>query len=195
MDDLEGSVAKALGVHDFYAVHLLNLCQGDFVAPSESDVSSGVITTNVTSCSRPSVKHVFDPLIAVQPRLGSDGLTLKDLNWPEEFNTKLDTLQALQQAVLAFYLLSIAFMLIALTVTVVSTSCMSLATSFPIFLIECAAVIVLGVAAVTVTVLAMKGAALINAFGSAIGISATAGLGFLGLTWLAWVAILIAASI
>lgn len=48
-NDLADQLAKKLGIKEFYSIHLVDLCQGDF-SPKPTDPEA---TFNVTNCTEP----------------------------------------------------------------------------------------------------------------------------------------------
>ena len=191
-----GDLAKALGLYDFYSAHLLNYCEGYFVhgpVPNAS-VPKNTISKNVTACSNTSVMNVFDPQSILQEQLGTSGIDLAELRWPSEISTGLDALQKAQHAMTLLYFVAIGSMFLALVSTVVNTCLYDCGFgSFLTSMADWVAVLTLGLGSALVTATMVEATNLINSYGRDIGVSATAGFQFLALTWVAFVAISIAA--
>ena len=191
-----GDLAKALGLHDFYSAHLLNFCEGYFVpgAIPNASVPQSSISKNVTACSNMTTKQIFDPQSILQQQLSNSGVSIADIQWPEQITAGLDTLRAAQRAMVVLYYVTIGFMFLALVSTVANIFCCSCGLGYFVMALgEWVAVCALGLAAALVTGVAVKSADLINTYGNGIGVSANIGLKFLALTWIAWVVILVAA--
>jgi hypothetical protein len=62
---------------------------------------------NVTRCSEPKGMYSFDPTAILQLEL-RNGVSLKDIKWPEELQDGLRALSAATRAMFVFYMIGIA---------------------------------------------------------------------------------------
>lgn len=188
LEDAAGDLAKALGLQDFYSAHLMNYCEGYFMPGSvpNASISQNSIIKNVTACSNVTITHLFDPQAILQQQLSSGSVSIADLHWPNQITTGLSGLENLQRAMVILYLVAASFMFIALVCTSTVLCCCPCGLgSVVITIAELVAAVTLCIGAAMVTLMAVKSADLINAYGSDIGISAAVGHKFLVFTWMA----------
>ncbi|KAF2626820.1 hypothetical protein BU25DRAFT_72594 [Macroventuria anomochaeta] len=190
INDAIGEVTQRLGIEDFYSAHMLNYCEGQYT-PAEAanaTVSQDEISKNVTECSRNRAMYKFDPTAILEEALNkTTGLdvTLDDLNWPEDVETGIKTLNALMGAMFVLYCIAIAFIFIALFAAVVAVLLSGRLSACVNFLISVLAFLAIGLASALVTAVIVKASHIINDKGNDIGLQANWGGKFLALTWAA----------
>jgi len=189
VSSLTTSLAHSLGIEDFYAVHVLDYCEGSYTPQStpNATLSFKNIHQNVSRCSGRGSGINFTPGQAIQQTLDrtGTGITLKDLNWDEDIDNKVHDLQILLKVMLAFYCLAIAFAFFTMIGSLVhlikptSGRGTSAVTSIMGFL----AFMAMGIASGLVTAIAVKGDHVIDKYGEKVGISANRSNKLLALTW------------
>ncbi|KAF2084009.1 hypothetical protein K490DRAFT_59963 [Saccharata proteae CBS 121410] len=211
LNSLISSIARDLGLSDFYSAHLLTYCSGTYTpqpVPNAS-VPLSSIRKSTTYCSAPSADFQFNPTAVLSDALANAtglDITLDDLDWPAGITAKLNELRAAWSAAIAFYILAIAFTFLALFAAIAvlftapashrgtTTTATTTRTtngrraSFlpPIHLaLHATAFLSLLLASAIVTTIAIDATTAINKFGNAIGVAAVRGSGLLGLTWAA----------
>ncbi|CAN9316360.1 unnamed protein product [Alternaria alternata] len=188
---------ERIGVEDWYSAHMLNYCQGQY-EPGEvanATLSQSDISKNVTECAKSRATYKFDPTQIIQDALNRTGvdITLQDLQWPDDIQTGIDTLNALMAAMFVLYVIAICLIFITLITSVLGifigngrlTPCVN-------FLLATLAFLAIGLASALVTAVMIKGTDIINDKGGEIGLNAKYGGKFLALTWAATALMLIA---
>ncbi|KAF2750677.1 integral membrane protein-like protein [Sporormia fimetaria CBS 119925] len=181
------ALASRLGVDDFYSVHILNYCFGTYtpsVLPNATLPLSD-IKRNITGCSNRTAMFEFSPGEIIEQRLNESGVdvTLDDLQWPEDIQTGIDALHAVQAAVFILYCISIALVFVALVAAVFGVVGNGRLSACVNVLITAVALLAFGVASALVTAVVVKGTDVINQHGEQIGLQASRGNKFLALTW------------
>ncbi|TID16839.1 putative sur7 protein [Venturia nashicola] len=183
------SLAKDLGLKDFYNVHMLDYCYGSFTpqAVPNATVKASKIHKNVTACSNRTAMYTFDPTAALEKSLNESGvsITLADLNWSADLEKGIKALRIAAKVAFVAYCIGIAFaFLTILAAAFWMFSGGRLSASVEIFT-AVMAFTTLGIATAITTVVAVQGNSVIDKYGEPIGVSADRGTGFLGLTWAA----------
>lgn len=183
-NDLIGQAADAvtdrLNISDFYAVHVMNYCEGMF----EDNGTDPDASKNTTECSARNALFHFDPTQIIEDHLPGD-ITLEDLNWPDEIETATDAIRTASIAMFVFWVIGIAFAgltVIGALVTIFTSGRLSVCGVFAMSLIS---FLSLGIAAAITTAIMVKATRAINKYGDDIGIAATMGSRFLGMSWAA----------
>lgn len=132
-NDIADKLSDELGIEQFYSVHVMDLCQGEF----EPNATSSHATMNITECSkamdfckysfflscctplqeflsntnrrRPPAAMDISALLDKQLSLGPFNVTLSDLGLSSDMLDKLNDLPSLFEALAAMYILSAAF--------------------------------------------------------------------------------------
>lgn len=189
VNELVGDTAQALGVDDFYSVHILDYCSGTYEPRPRPNatLSASDIKKNVSDCSDPTAAFHFKPREIIEQKLNESGLdiTLEDLNWPDDIERGMDTVHMLQTAVFVLYVISIVLIFLALVAALPAlfaegrlAACCSVIASSLAFL-------AVGIASGLVTAVIVKGVEVINEHGEQIGLEAKRGNRFLAITWAA----------
>lgn len=190
INDRIGEVTERLGIEDWYSAHLLNYCYGQYT-PAEvanATVDQDDISKNVTGCSKSRAMYKFDPTRILEDALnkttGAD-VTLQDLNWPEDIQTGIKTLNALMGAMFVLYCIAIALIFVALLAALFAVLTSGRLSACLNFMIASLAFLAIGLASALVTAVIVKSAKIINQYGDDIGLQAKWGSKFLALTWAA----------
>ncbi|QDS68457.1 hypothetical protein FKW77_010824 [Venturia effusa] len=189
LNNIASSLAKDLGLKDFYSAHLLDYCYGTYTpqAVPNATVKASAIHKNVTACSNQTAMYAFDPTAALQKSLNESGvsITLDDLNWPADIEKGVKALRIAMKVAFVLYCVGIVFAFLTILTAAFwmfsggrLSACIEIFTAVMAFL-------TFGIASAITTTLAVKGDSIIDKYGEEIGVSADRGNGFLGLTWAA----------
>lgn len=195
INDAIGEATAALGIEDFYSAHMLNYCEGQYT-PAEAanaTVKQSDIHKNVTECSKNRAMYKFDPTAIVQDALNRTGVdvTLDDINWPEDIDSGIKTLNALMAAMFVLYCIAIGLIFVALFAGAAAILLSGRLSACVNFLVAMLAFLAIGLASALVTAVIVKASHIINDKGNAIGLQANWGSKFLALTWAATALMLI----
>lgn len=208
VNDLIADVAKTLNIHDFYSAHLLNYCEGYFT-PGPLPNKTVDPDKNITQCSNRTALFHFDPTAAIEKEL-KPGISLADLRWPSTIKDAVHTVEVASKAMFVLYCVGAAATGLALIGAILGVfsdgraaplinnplaSVSGISAWFPSIAANETqlALIALGTASAIASVIMSKVVSEVNKHGDDIGISATKGKTFLGMTWAATVLIAIAA--
>lgn len=191
-NNIADRLADELGISQWYSVHLMTLCRGEF-EPNATDPSPD---HNVTSCTKssPDNRVNLTELIDSELQAGPLHISLAEINWPSQVDDAISTVNDVLLAIFILYCLAIGFsglaMITALAAGVLDPRrrAVKLVNTILVFL----AFIVLLAASIGVTVGGKIAEDKIDEFGDDIGISAERGMGFLAFTWAAFGTITVA---
>jgi hypothetical protein len=199
IDDSIGSLAKNLGLHDFYSVYVLNFCEGKYTPDQvHTNALSSSNFKNITGCSNGTFTFNFDlrKTLGLGPDNDRDhSAGVPKSSWPAEVDGGMRALETVPRIMSVVYCISLTFITIALTLAVLGilfsgrlSACINIVASF-------AAALAITVASILATVIGKNTAELINEERAGINIGAQKGTKFLHLTWAATVCMLIASCI
>jgi len=195
INSLIGDLAHDIGIADFYNLHTLDYCEGTYTptAVPNSTVSAHDIHENVTYCS-PHTKR-YTPGQALQADLtkAGTGITLSELDWPDEIDTEFNKLYDALDAVIACYALAILFSFITILFALYwflrdAGRCAIILT----VLWATLSFLFVGIASGAMTGIMVEGVRIINKYVETIGVEALRGHRFLAITWAATVCAFIA---
>lgn len=200
LDNDINDIARALGLHDWYAIHVLDYCEG-YYEPGplpNATVPRSSIYENTTYCSNSSARFHFNPQNTLQAQLNNSGhsdISLEQLGWPNEINTGLHDLSLAFNVVFVLYCIGIGMIFIALALSVGGLFSKGRLAAFSNVVADWLAFLAIGIASAVVTGIAVKAAHLINHYGNDIGVSAQQGNKFLALTWATTAVVLVASLV
>ncbi|KAK0872226.1 hypothetical protein LTS02_001415 [Friedmanniomyces endolithicus] len=194
------SVARTLGIHDFYNVHILDFCEGYYTPGPvpNTTLPRSQIHRNVTSCSNRTAMYSFDPRTTLQQELNASGhgnVALSDLNWPSDVDRGLHALVIAQKATFVLYCVAIALIGVATLLALASLFAEGRLSAFVNVLVDWLAFLAIGLASAIATAVAVKAVDVINKYGDHIGAQASTGSMFLVLTWVATAVMLVASIV
>ena len=138
----------------------------------------------------------FDPTAALQASLNQSGLadevSLSDLDWPSKIEDGIRALRVAWKAMFILYCIAAGLSFVALLTSAVGFLGGGRLSALCNGMVSTLAFLALAIASAIVTAVIMKGADTINKYGSEIGVSASKGHKFLGLTWGATAAMFVA---
>jgi len=184
------SLARDLGVHDFYSAHILDFCEGYYTPTSVANATIPMksIHQNVTFCSNRTAFFQFDPRYTLQRELNASGhsnINLTALHWPDSIDKGLQALYEAQKAAFILYCIGIGLIGITTLLAIASIFLEGRLSAFVNILVTMLAFLAIAIASALTTGIAVKAANLINKYGNPVGISATKGSRFMILTWVA----------
>jgi hypothetical protein len=194
------SVAKDLGLHDFYSAHILDYCEG-YYEPGpvpNATLKKSSINKNVTSCSNMTALYNFDPRAVLQAELnktGNSDVNLTDLNWPSGIDKGLQALRITTKTMFVLYCIAIGFIAVAFFLALVGFVLNGRLSAFVNVLVDWLAFIAVGLASALSTAIAVKATHVINKYGNEIGVSANKSGKFLAITWVATGIMLVASMV
>jgi len=199
VNDLSTDIANALNLSDFYSVHVMDYCQGDY----SPNATARRPKENVTSCSSRTALFHFNPSQVIQDAL-PDGITLDDIQWPSAITNAEKDVKIASQVMAIFYIIGTAMAGLAMIGALLGIFINSRLSAFFNFVLDivsrrhsvrdaapCAdilpqlAFLTIGVASAVATALMAKATSAINQYGKEIGIASSKGDTFLAMTWTA----------
>ncbi|EKD15368.1 SUR7 protein [Drepanopeziza brunnea f. sp. 'multigermtubi' MB_m1] len=169
--DVANNLAAELGINQWYSLHMLNWCQGNYKPNATAEGAS----KNITSCTN---RTAF----------------LSDINWPDDINRGLDALNAAFNAVFILYAIGIAAAGLAI---IGSAAAFFLEDSRLISFGNCGLASLsfsaLCITSSLVTYVQTKAVNIINKYGNAVGAYADRGGKYMAITWVAVVVMFLAA--
>lgn len=193
INDYHKSIAKDIGVHDFYSLHVLDMCSGWWGKNSSNHASS---YRDVLYCSPRhglSTPRFTGILITELSRSSLKLDIYKDIHWPGIISRQIKQLRFAYRAMGATYFLSMAATgaaLIGSVIGLVTNGRLSAMLNIGLSLL---AFLSLTIASACATAVMTKTVNIINEHANKIDVNATRGGRFLAMTWIASVLSLIAA--
>ncbi|KAK3335903.1 actin cortical patch SUR7/pH-response regulator pali [Cercophora scortea] len=189
IDDIGNTIADkladTLGIHEFYSVHALAICEGSFT-PNATAPSPD---RNVTNCTMGlsdgyNVSGIFDH----QLQVGPFELTLADLGFTDDIQNAFDTLNQVTKAFAIILIISVALTGLALVASLASLFLIprkERAALLSNVVISLIATLMLIASALVVTIGSRVVVSKVNDLGDDVGLSATAGYRYTIFTWVA----------
>ena len=185
--DAADAITERLNISDFYAVHVMNYCEGMF----EPNGTAPNANKNTTHCSRRNALFQFNPRKVLEDKL-PDGITLEDLRWPDEIDDAVRAIRAASIAMFVFWCIGIGFAGFCIIGSAAGIFSSGRLAACGVFAVSVLSFLSLGIAAAIATAIMAKATDAINKYGDDIGVSATKGVQFLGMSWGAAAAMLVA---
>ena len=186
INNVTSDIAQAFDLHDFYAAHIMNFCEGYY----EGNDTAGA-KENITHCSNRTAFFHFDPTAIIENEL-APGLNLSDLHWPSEIEDAIKTVEVASKVMFVFYVIGIIFAGFAFIGAVWGVFANGRLSAFVNFVLDILAFLTIGIASAISTAIIVKAVDAINKYGSDIGLAAYKGKEFLGMTWAATAIMLLA---
>ncbi|KAL8735133.1 MAG: hypothetical protein Q9166_001009 [cf. Caloplaca sp. 2 TL-2023] len=191
VNDLIADVTRALNIHDFYSAHLLDYCEGYF---TPGPVANKTIDPdkNVTRCSDHTAMFHFDPTAVIQKEL-KPGVSLADLHWPSAIQDAVHAVEVASKAMFVLYCIGVAATGLALGGAFLGVFSAGRVAALVNNLTALLAFLTLGIASAIASVIMSKVVTEVNKHGNDIGVRASKGKTFLGMTWAATLLMFVAA--
>lgn len=99
-------LAQELGIKQWYSLHLMDMCEGTY-SPNATFKKAHY---NISSCSNMTAMFHFDPTAEINKELQKSGLDINitSLDWPDDIQKGLNTLNTALDAVFVLYCIGIA---------------------------------------------------------------------------------------
>ncbi|KAL8946399.1 MAG: hypothetical protein Q9222_007202 [Ikaeria aurantiellina] len=191
VNDVIAGIARELNIHDFYSAHLLDYCEG-FYTPSAVKNATVDPDKNVTRCSNHTAMFHFDPTTVIQKEL-KPGISLSDLHWPSAIKDAVHAVEIASKVMFVLYCVGVAATGLALVGAFLGVVSGGRITALINNMFASLALLTLGIASAIVSVIMSKVVHEVNKHGTDVGVTATTGKTFLGMTWAATVLMLVAA--
>ncbi|TDZ40640.1 SUR7 family protein pun1 [Colletotrichum spinosum] len=191
--DIADRLANELGISEWYSLHLMDVCQGEF-APN---VTAPNPWLNVTKCTqpRPGPNVNLTKMLDQELSIGPMQISLADLEWPDSLEDALDKVNKALLAIFVLYVLGIAFSGLAILGSLAAFFLgFKKRMTVTNFVFAFLAALVLFAGSLVTTIGAKEGAKQINDLGDDVRISADVGQKFMIISWVAF-AVMAAAAV
>ncbi|KAI0596479.1 actin cortical patch SUR7/pH-response regulator pali [Biscogniauxia sp. FL1348] len=199
-NDYVDSLARQLGISQWYSVHIMTACEG-FFAPTATTPGAWYNSTNCTA-QQPGVQFNLSNIVAMEISAGPLNIDVVDLLLPEGVQETIDTLNKYTRVAFVLYVLgSVLSGLSFLACVAVLTlkwrqdgdgSGIGRPTLLANLALTGLATLVLAIGSAVATAIERRGVAEINDRGAGAGITGIAGPKFLVISWLAFAVMLVA---
>ncbi|KAF7547806.1 hypothetical protein G7046_g8886 [Stylonectria norvegica] len=180
--DIADQLAETLGISEWYSLHLMDACEGNF-KPNATSHGAGLNTTNCTS-SDPNYHFNLTEILNHELGVGPFSLNLADINWPDDIQDSVDTLNDALLGLFIVYVLGVGFSGLAIIACIAGFFLTHRKSVVWINMaVATLAAICITIGSIIATVAATKGVNKINDLGDDVGISASVGKKFLAITW------------
>ncbi|OTB03706.1 hypothetical protein M426DRAFT_321412 [Hypoxylon sp. CI-4A] len=191
-NDVADKLAQELGISQWYSVHVMTACEGDF-APNATNPRAWYNTTNCTSQS-PGVNFNLTEVLQRELDEGPLQINASEIPIPDSITEAINYLNSFLLALFVLYVLScglagLSFLscIAVLALSLVRRrSTLNRVTILVNVVLAALATLALALVSAIATAISKKGAAEINDAGDEVGISAVEGTKFLILTWVAF---------
>ncbi|KAM0328140.1 hypothetical protein ACHAQA_005546 [Verticillium albo-atrum] len=191
-NDVADRLADELGISQWYSLHLMTLCSGDFT-PNATDPDAGL---NVTGCTKqsPANRVNLTEILDNELELGPLGISLADINWPDAIQDQIDKVNDALLAVFILYAIAIGFSGLAILGAVAAFLLDPRRTLAAVlnFVFALIAAIVLLAGSIGIMIGARKASKELNKVGEDVGVSAESGERFIMLSWAAFAVMAVA---
>ncbi|KAH8691299.1 actin cortical patch SUR7/pH-response regulator pali [Talaromyces proteolyticus] len=165
--------AADLGLKQFYSVHVLAYCEGNFDGDGEH---------GVTSCSKRTAPFAFNPANVFSAEFKA-GFNVSDINWPDTITDDFHVMEVTTKAMSVLYIIGVAATGVTLLMEILLTQAGGRASMMAHLIFTVLSFVCLGVSSSVASVMAVQFVDLINRHGKNYGIAAVRGSKFLGMTW------------
>ncbi|KAK0632654.1 actin cortical patch SUR7/pH-response regulator pali [Immersiella caudata] len=184
-NEVADELAERLGIHEFYSLHALTICEGDY-APNATTPGAD---RNVTECHKGFTEgYNISVLLDHGLRVGPYRLTLADLGFTDELQDAIDTLNKVLKAFAALLIVAVGFtglsMLSSIAALVLIPRHERKAVLINLILAG-AALSFMVLSGLVGTITASIATDKVNEKGDDIGLSSSMGKGYLIITWVA----------
>lgn len=190
--DIADKLAGVLGIHEWYSVHLMDMCEGMY-KPNATEKGAH---KNVTHCTNQTAMQHFDvtSLISHELSVGKYNISLSDIGWSDNIQKGLNALNVAMDATFVLYAIGIAAAGCAIITALLAFFLHgSRLVSFGNWGLTSLSFIAFLVASIIITILQKKATHIINKYGNEIGLYAYKGTKYLIITWVAVAVMFLAA--
>lgn len=187
--DIADKLADELGIKEFYALHAMDMCEGDFRPNATAPGATyNATSTNCTAAMDFSYMNV-SALLDRELSLGPLHVSLSDLGFTTDLQSKLDDLPRLFEVLAVMYILGAAFSGLAILTSVAGFFLVPKSGRKIVilnFVVALLAMLFLLVGSLFTTIGGKKAVDEIEKYGSDAGLVVTQGTKFQGLSWAAF---------
>ncbi|KAK5651504.1 hypothetical protein OQA88_11958 [Cercophora sp. LCS_1] len=184
-NEIADELADRLGIHEFYSLHALTICEGDFTPNATAPGAD----RNVTECHKGFTNgYNISAMLDRGLQLGPYRLTLNDLGFTDDMQDAIDTLNTVLKAFTALLIVAVGFTGLSLLASVAALFLIprrERGTVLTNLILASAALLFLILSGLIGTIGGHIAAQKANEKGKEIGLSATPGKGFVIVTWVA----------
>jgi len=193
-DELLDKLSQELGIKQFYSLHALDTCEGDFT-PNATTIGAGF---NVTNCTAPLDTGKYNVTARLDHDLGVGPLkiNLASLKWSQDLQHEFDKIPGLFLALAIFFIIGAGAAGVSMLSSIAGLVTYSRSPRLTALNNVCWAglsALALFVGSMIVTIGGKKAADAINEFGDDIGLVATRGSKFISISWASFAAMFVAA--
>jgi len=191
--DIADKLAEELGIHQWYSLHLMNLCEGTY-APNATAKHA---KKNVTKCTKQTAMYHFDISKQLEEELhvGKYNVSLTDIDWPDTIQKGINALNVAMDATFVLYAIGIAAAGLAIITSIIAFFLHgSRLISFGNWGLSTLSFFAFLIPSIIVTIAQKKFTHVINKYGNEIGVYAYRGGKYLTLTWVATAVMFLAAT-
>lgn len=182
--DMTGNVADAIGISEWYSLHVMDGCEGNYSPNSTAED----VSLNITQCSgsqagyRLNITRMMDKELSVGPF----DINPADLGWDERIQDKLDIVNDALLGLFVLYVLAMAFSGLAVLGSIAAVFLVEnrILVIFNL-VVSNMATLCLVTASIFITIILNKGVNEANDMAEEIGVHIERGNKFLIITWVA----------
>ncbi|KAI0841841.1 hypothetical protein F5Y06DRAFT_159942 [Hypoxylon sp. FL0890] len=193
-NDIADKLAQKLGISQWYSLHVMTACEGNF-APNATSPGAWYNTTNCTAQS-PGVHFNLTDVLQREIDAGPLKINATDIPIPDSIQQTIDYLNSLLLVTFVLYVLGSGFSGLSFLSCVVVLTLRRKSISRGTIIINLAlaslATLSLAIASAIATAISKKGVSEINSAGDDVGISAVEGTKFMTISWVAFAVMFVA---
>ncbi|KAI0378017.1 hypothetical protein F5Y04DRAFT_165841 [Hypomontagnella monticulosa] len=187
-NDIADQLAQELGISQWYSLHIMNVCEGDF-APNATSPGAWYNTTNCTAQS-PGVHFNLTDVLQKEIDEGPLDINAAVIPIPDSIQQSIDYLNSFLLALFVLYVLGSAFsglsFLSCIVVLTLRRPSIERGTIVINIALAALAALSLAIGSAIATAISKKGVSKINSAGDDAGISAIEGTKFMIISWVAF---------
>ncbi|KAI1143194.1 hypothetical protein F5Y05DRAFT_146361 [Hypoxylon sp. FL0543] len=187
-NDIADELAQKLGISQWYSLHVMTACEGNF-APNATSPGAWYNTTNCTAQS-PGVHFNLTDVLQREIDAGPLKINATDIPIPDSIQETIDYLNSFMLATFVLYVLGSAFsglcFLSCIVVLTLRRNSIERGTIVVNLALAALATLSLAIGSAIATAISKKGVSEINSAGDDVGISAIEGTKFMTISWVAF---------
>ncbi|KFY42353.1 hypothetical protein V494_02480 [Pseudogymnoascus sp. VKM F-4513 (FW-928)] len=190
-DDVADKLAEKLGIHQWYSLHVMDMCMGTFTPKATAEDAEKV----TDDCTPMKAMYHFDPTAQLQKELDSGPLAgkinLADLGYSDDIKNGIKAFNVAMTAMFVLYCIGAGASGLCIIIALISFFSTGRLTSCCNFLLAIIAFLSLAISSAIVTAIVVKATDVINQYGNDIGLYAYQGRKLLAMSWGATAAMLL----
>ncbi|KAI0141164.1 hypothetical protein F4776DRAFT_551319 [Hypoxylon sp. NC0597] len=193
-NDIADELAQKLGISQWYSLHVMTACEGNF-APNATSPDAWYNTTNCTAQS-PGVHFNLTDVIQREIDAGPLKINATDIPIPSSIQETIDYLNSFLLATFVLYVLGSGFsglsFLSCIVILTLRRDSIGRGTVIINVALSSLAALSLAIGSAIATAISKKGVSEINSAGDDVGISAVEGTKFMIISWVAFAVMFVA---